>query len=405
MRICIITSGPIGSDPRVVKEADALSEAGHNVTVVAVRTLPAVDRLDDAILAGAIWQSQRLDFRSRGNRWRLLRLAQVSQVAAFSLTRSGRLAERAISTFTPALCKAAKSIAADIYIAHYPGALPAAAIAAHANNARYAYDAEDYHLGDWINAPQFERNRRLVRAVESNYLSNCAYVTAAAPGIADAYAKAYGIPLPTTVLNVFPRAQAPAAPSPAGTAVPGPSVYWFSQTIGSNRGLEVAVEAIGRARTKPHLYLRGSPQAGFLEMLSVIAAKFDAADRIHFLTPELSSAMPRLASIYDVGLSSEPGCTLNNTLALGNKVFTYLLGGIPSLLSSTPAHVALVGDLGHAARSYKVEDANSLANAMDELIGNAETLAVARSAAFHLGQARFNWDVEKTKLLECIMSA
>jgi glycosyltransferase involved in cell wall biosynthesis len=405
MRICILSPGAISSNPRVVKEAGALAEARLQVTTIAVRTLSYVDRLDEAILAHAPWRTRRLDFRSRGIGWRLRRALQIGQQAVFSLTGFDRCAERAISPFTAALTAAARTVAADLYIAHYPAALPAAAIAARMNNARYAYDAEDFHLGDWPDGPRFEHERRLVRAVEARHLKNCAYVTAASPGIADAYAKTYGIVRPTVVLNVFPRAQAPAvAPGPAGTAMPRPSIYWFSQTIGSDRGLETAIEAIGRARTKPHLYLRGNPAVGFVEKMRSIASRVGAADRLHVLAPESPLEMARLASAYDAGLSSEPGHSRNNMLALGNKLFTYLLGGIPALLSDVPAHRALAADMGRAVRLYSAESARSLADAIDALLGGPQALADARAAAFQLAQTRFNWDVEKIALLDCVRS-
>lgn len=402
MRVCIVTCGPLGSNPRAVKEAEALTDAGHYVTAIATRTLMHLDPLDDAVLANADWQAQRLDFRARGNRWRFRRVAQMAQTWAFSVTGLELFAEGGISPFTASLVAAAKMVAADLYVAHYPGALPAAARAARINGARYAYDAEDFHLGEWPDSPEFDSKRRLLRAVEGRYLMKCAYVTAASPGIANAYAEAYGILRPTVVLNVFPRSQAPAVPTAAGSAVPGPSVYWFSQTIGPDRGLETAVAAIGRAQTKPHLYIRGSFATGFADRLHRIAGEVDAVDRLHFLTSESPLDLVRLASAYDVGLSSEPGHTHNNRIALGNKIFTCLLAGIAVLLSDISAHRALALQAGRAVHLYAAENADSLAAAMDELLGDPQRLADARVAAFRLAQARFNWDVEKTALLESV---
>src|SRR5436309_2911646 len=74
--ICIITPGALGSNPRVVKEAEVLTEAGFKVTVISTRTLDLVDLLDHDILARARWRSQRVDFRSRW-KWRILRTEQI----------------------------------------------------------------------------------------------------------------------------------------------------------------------------------------------------------------------------------------------------------------------------------------------------------------------------------------
>jgi glycosyltransferase involved in cell wall biosynthesis len=400
LRVCIVTPGALGSNPRVVKEADALHEAGSDIAVIATRTLALVDRRDEAILAAAPWRAQRLDFTARGGAWRLRRAAQETWALAFAITGGASSAGRALSAFTGPLATAAKSVPADLYIAHYPAALPAAAIAAHSREARYAFDAEDFHLGDWPDEPVYESNRRLVSAIEARHLPGCAYVTAASPSIADAYADAYRILRPTVVLNAFPRKQAPPSPTPAGTMVPGPSVYWFSQTIGPDRGLECAVRATGRARSRPHLYLRGSLASGFLDRLKTIAAEAGAADRLHMLSPAAPPDMARLAASYDVGFSGEPGHTRNNRAALGNKLFTYLLAGLPVVMSDTPAHRAFAPQAGEAARLYVPDVAESLAAALDTLLGDPVVLAASRAAAFHLGQTRFNWDVEKGALLD-----
>src|SRR5262245_66125365 len=63
-RVCIITHGAIGSNPRVVKEADALQAAGYGVRVISTRTLQCVEPRDDALLKGVAWSSERIDLRS-----------------------------------------------------------------------------------------------------------------------------------------------------------------------------------------------------------------------------------------------------------------------------------------------------------------------------------------------------
>jgi glycosyltransferase involved in cell wall biosynthesis len=404
-RICILTPGALGSNPRVVKEADALHEEGYDVTVISMRTLAHVDRRDDAVLADAGWRALRLDFRSRGMAWRIRRGVQSVDAASFRLTGYRGFADRAWSAFSLPLIAAARRVPAELYIAHYPAALPAAAISARRRGALYAFDAEDFHAGEWPQDEACDRMRLLVRAVEARHLPGCAHVTAASPGIAEAYADTYGIPRPTVLLNVFPRAQAPTHPTPAGAAQPGPSVYWFSQTIGPDRGLECAVRAVARARTRPHLYLRGSPTAQFAERLREIADESGAAAHLHILPPEAPAEMVSRAAGYDVGLVSETGHTPNRCLTLGNKLFTYLLAGVPAVLSDTPAHRVFAGQVGKAARLYAADDPDSLAEELNALLGDPATLAGARATAFRLGQTRFNWDVEKAVLLERISVA
>ena len=60
--------------------------------------------------------------------------------------------------------------------------------------------------------------------------------------------------------------------------------------------------------------------------------------------------MARLAAQHDVGLASELSTPPNRAISLTNKVFTYLLAGIPVLLSNTPAQRGLAAELGEAAQ-------------------------------------------------------
>ena len=399
--VCIISPGAIGSNPRVVKEANCFAVAGHKVTVVSIRTLDYVDALDGTILAAARWRSKRLDFRSKRKRI-VPSLVQRSALAVQRLVGVGYGAEIAANPFTLALSAAALRVKADLYIAHYVAALPAAAHAAAHHGAAYAFDAEDFHLGDLPDAPEHALEKRIIRAIESRYLPGTAYMTAASPLIAEAYTETYGVPLPTVILNVFPKANAPAVPTPRGSAQPGPSLYWFSQTIGAGRGLETAVEAIARARSLPHLYLRGAPAAGYEAHLRSLAARMSVADRLHFLDPAPPEELERLGAAYDLGYAGELADTRNRQIALTNKLFSYLLGGVPSLATDIPAHRQLAPQLGEAMSLFPIGDATALAMAIDRLLLDPLRLAGARAHAWDLGQTRFNWDVEQARLTEIV---
>lgn len=397
--ICIITPGPLGSTPRVVKEAEALVGAGFRVRVISTRTLDSVEPRDNSILVSARFDSERIDLRSRV-RWRLRRCAQIGARLVYDIL--GSAADYAFRPATAPLMAAALRAPADLYIAHYPAALPAAARAARRHRARYAYDAEDFHPGDWPVDRAYDGERRYLGAIETRYLRGCAHVTAAAPMIADAYANAYLIPRPTVVLNLFPRDRAPDAPTARGSASPGPSLYWFSQMIGPARGLECAVRAIGCARTRPHLYLRGNPLPGFVVELRRIAAEVGAADRLHVLEPDLPERMERLSAAYDLGLCGEPGLSPNNALLLSNKLFTFLVAGLPPILSDTPAQAAIAAEIGAADRVYRRDSHEALAAILDRLLGDPAALARARAEAHRLGRERFNWEIERERLVEVV---
>lgn len=403
--ICLLTPGHLSTNPRLVKEADALADAGYNVKVICA-DYSGWAREADRSFACRRWKVvQALPFGPNApTASRLIQLfrQRLARVAIDIGWRRQAVLRAAWHPITPDIVTAAKNIKADLYIAHYPAALPAAEIAAGKFGSHYAYDAEDFHLGDFPEGPSFDFQRELLRAMEKQYLSGCSYVTAASPGIADAYEREYGIQRPTVVLNVFPTSHAPAGPTMQGSAAPRPSIYWFSQTIGPDRGLECALRAIGQARSAPHLYLRGTPASGYLERLHNLATEYGVAQRLHILGPEAPSEMERLAACYDLGLIGETGHSPNRRIALTNKLFSYLLAGIPVIASDIPAHQEIAGECGRAVQLFGIDNSESLAAALDSLLESPERLASSREEAFRLGQTRFNWDIEKKIFLDRI---
>ena len=361
VRICIVTPGQLGSNPRVVKEATTLSNFGHDVTVIATKVSDFVEPRDQAIIARANFTIVRVPFDQKTS-WRAERVFQIAAQNSLVEWVLPDTADYAYSAFTRRLTKAALRVPADLYIAHYVAALPAAARAARKHGTRFAFDAEDYHMGDLPNRPEYDAQREQIEKVERAHLKNAAYVTAASPGIAAAYQARYAIPLPKVVLNTFPKAEAGFG---CATEPPlSPSAYWFSQTIGPDRGIETALEAIARANIKPHLYLRGTPTKGYEHVLRGLANHLNVSDRLHIHAPEPAHKMVALAAQHDVGLVLETGHTENRKIALTNKQFTYMLAGIPCILSDIPAHQAFAEKAPGASFLFRTEDAADLAKAM-----------------------------------------
>ena len=114
--------------------------------------------------------------------------------------------------------------------------------------------------------------------------------------------------------------------------------------------------------------------------------------------------MVTLAAEYDLGLSLETDATQSRRLCLTNKIFTYLLAGIPVLMSDTLAQSELAPQLGAAGLLGSLDDPLTMSQALDRL-GDPAVLGESKAVAWRLGRERYNWDYEKKALLASVAAA
>jgi glycosyltransferase involved in cell wall biosynthesis len=408
MKICLITSSQPSANPRLVKEADALCQAGHDVHVVAAHRVDWATASDRKLLASRSWTCTFIDWRREIDPflfWKTRARHYVARHLQGSPLGQPFMIEAAVDRITPEIKRAAMAVRADLYVAHNPGALPAAAAAAHAHQGLLGFDAEDYHSGE---IPDTDRSgiRASVERLERHFIPQCDYVTAASNGIGDAYAPLCRSGQPTTILNVFPLAMRPPTFVPSRPGEPL-KLYWFSQTIGPDRGLEDIVRAMGRLpRGSVQLHLRGRWQSGYEDDLRGVAtaAGLEGA-AFHAYPPADPDEMVRLAAAFHIGLALETEKTRNHQIALSNKIFTYLLAGIPTLATETPAQRELARQCADAVHCYPPGDVGRAADVLKQWLAHRNRLEAARKTAWDLAETRFNWDVEKAKYLRAIDDA
>jgi len=388
-----VSPGNLASNPRLLKEAGALHSVGYDVTTVVCDFSDAVQAFDDELVASAPWRVVRIA-RQRGLNLRSAASAWIARSMGASVPL-GLACRAAGGAPIGAMTRAARAIEADLYIAHYVAALPAAADAARRHGALLGFDAEDFHSGEGTGGAGDDFRMRMVAAVEQATLPGCHYSTAASPLIGRAYARRYGI-APTTILNVFPLAMAPLRPTLRESSRAGLKAYWFSQTIGLDRGLQAFIQAMA---------LRGSNRWGHGDTLMRLAGELGMAGRVRLLPLASPGEMVRLAGDYDLGLSLETDISESRQYCLTNKIFTYLLAGIPTMLSDTPAQRALAVELGRAACVVSLGEPAAMASALDRLCGTEGVLEEARATSWRLGRERYNWEVEQRLLLAAVGKA
>jgi glycosyltransferase involved in cell wall biosynthesis len=181
-------------------------------------------------------------------------------------------------------------------------------------------------------------------------------------------------------------------PDPARVDPDTLRIYWFSQTIGRGRGLDDAVAALGRANVSASLALRGRVDGTYFDELKRLAATLAPRLDLQHLPPAPPDAMVDLARGYDIGLALERHVPRNRALCMSNKAFTYLLAGVPVLLTDTPGQHALGTMLGRAAALVPSGDIDAQAAVFAEWARNPAALACAKRNAWQLAADRWHWE-------------
>ncbi len=399
--VVLITTGQPSINPRIVKEADALSNAGYGVTVLYCFWIQWAHDADKILLNKVKWNYKVIGGSPSQNKvlYFLTRARfKISRKLNEMFGNNFLLAERSQARCYDELLSATKSIKADWYIGHNLGTLPIAVKAAANNRTSAGFDFEDYHRGENSNTQQSEI--RKVLYLEEKYLPKLAYISAASPLITKEIKRDFPSFLRPviTLLNCFSLVNQPVFKNKS-TTDKTLQLFWFSQTVGKNRGLEVVIDAVRILNDDTiSITLVGGftteIEKGFKQRAGSMAYN------LHFMGVVNPTEIMNIAASADVGLALEEIQPLNRDICLTNKIFTYLLAGNAVILSETSMQKAFNSE-NNVGRSFKVNDVKGVAEAI-KFYQNRDSLNSQRQYNYQLAQKAYNWENESKKLLQII---
>jgi glycosyltransferase involved in cell wall biosynthesis len=174
--------------------------------------------------------------------------------------------------------------------------------------------------------------------------------------------------------------------------------FWFSQTIGQGRGIELIIDALNDFDKPFELHLLGKGIDSFV-MDCEHKAQFKKGKLI-FHTPIPPDEIFGFCSHFDIGLCLEKHQPLNRNICLTNKVFTYLQAGLAVIASDTRAQKAFLTENTGIGNVFK--DKIDLLDIIKNYDADRELLNQHKTNSFILGQTTFNWEIEQQKFLPVI---
>ncbi|MGH2501708.1 MAG: glycosyltransferase family 4 protein, partial [Ktedonobacterales bacterium] len=308
-RVCMHVLGVGRTDVRVLREATTLRDAGYTVTVVDIErdgTRPRRESLDGIQYQHMV--SPRYFRSARFKPWFLVKMVGILARGAWTVAA------------TPA----------DIYHAHDDRALPVCYFAAMLRRKTLVFDAHELPLGQGT-VTGWNTLKALIRAALRAMAPRCAGIITVSGPIAAEIHQQFGGPYPILVRNI-PLYRPPDEASdiiqralglPAGTRV-----ALDQGGFQPNRSLDLLVRAARYLDAGHIIALMGSgPAQGALEALARVEG---VTDRLRILPPAPYEDLLQWTASADLGLIAyRPGYSLNVRYCLPNKLFEYLMAGVP----------------------------------------------------------------------------
>jgi hypothetical protein len=404
---------PPSSNPRVIKEAEALASAGFKVTAV-TSALPGASRIP--MSRSGAYGLRNLNKRSSW--WGLWR-HRILKKSAPLWPRALRAQVDAYGSLFVDLLRYLESSSGDaVRIAHLEPSLLASAY--HDCLGSIFCDFEDWYSEDLLPGSRSPGLTTVLKRTEEAALKQSLGCWCTSQAMASSLSAAYRCAEPLVVRNVFPRrlredidgqwkdrpdmARHLTANNPVSRPlVDGPvSIYWFSQTIGPGRGLEHLLLALESVQGSWELHLRGGSGLYSHWFEEICPACIKKKVFIHDLV-SLEEVTSRAAE-HDVGYCGEPLVPENKNVTISNKFFHYLQAGLAIVASSTAGQQEAAAAAQGAANIYAPGNIQELSKVLQNLVSNREELLEARSCSFRAG-ATLCWENESPKLVEAVRRA
>ena len=410
--VAIASGNHLCSNPRVVKEACALSAAGFKVCVLGGAYTAGLKQRDLRLAKGRNWEFRHVYDLTESATARIWLKAQ--RKFGLFLWAKARLANPwQIFYGTGKVARAVARLDADLTIVHWEAALPAG-IRLLKRGKAVGIDMEDWFSEDLLASARSSRPIAMLAAMEKKLLSEGVHSTCTSEAMADALVGRYQCPRPLPIRNVFPSAERdkmdgvwkdrteltgrndPSFPRSATTPV---SIFWYSQTTGPGRGLEELFAAASLLRGNFQIHLRGDIRGYEAWFDGLVAPHVRAKTRIHAVVDN-EELLSRIAE-HDVGFAGERPEPPSRDLTITNKLFQYLQGGLAVMASKTSGQKEAANAADGAVILHEPGDVAALSANLQRLIDDRSALNAMRAAAWKAG-GRLSWENEAPKLVDAV---
>jgi glycosyltransferase involved in cell wall biosynthesis len=366
------------SDVRVMRASTTLAEAGFAVSVVDLvvkRAAPLEENVGNVCMKHLIvpnWHSAR-----RFELWFFIITVKIFILSIFRLIQEH----------------------ADIYHASELTALPACFIVSRLLRKPLIFEIYDLQFPVPYTGVAFWR--RMGPYLYALLLPHCAEVIVTSPLHAQEIRKRYSVPAITLVRNI-PRYQVVKKSDRLRKHLglsPNTRIAIYQGNISSDRGLDILIHAASFLERDTAIVIMGKAKQATLTHLEALISKEGMTDRVKILPPVPYEELLDWTASADIGLTVlPPDFSLNTQTLLPNKLFEYLMAGLPVLSSELDAVADVIKtyDVGQIVHSHTPSD---VGRAINTMLADRTALTRMHQNALHVVQENLCWEKEKEQLI------
>lgn len=376
--VCMHVLGPARTDERVMREAIALIEEGFVVSIVDVESDSGQNTEEEVrgVCLKHITMS-RTFLATRFARWPLIKALRLLLRVTICMLR------------TPA----------DIYHAHDVSGLIPCYLAARLRRKPLIFDSHELPLSymsmrsRWLLA--------LLASILTRILPRCAGVITVSQPIAQEMCTRYRLPAVSLVRNVPTYRVVPKSDrlrQRLGLS-PETRIALYQGELQPARSLDRLVRAAPHLDPGTVIVLMGHSQGSTQAQLETLIASEGVNERVKILPPVPYEELLDWTASADIGLVVfSLDYSLSIRWCLPNKLFEYLMVGLPVLSSELDAVVEVIKtyEVGQVVTSLAPADVAAAINAM---LADPNALADMRLHALKAAQQEFNWEKERQRLI------
>ena len=290
---------------------------------------------------------------------------------------------------------------ADVIHAHDLFTLLPAVLTARKIGAKIVYDSHELFV-DRNARESFLRRWKWI-LLETPLIREVDAIITVSDSIAEALVDRYRIRRPAVIRNVQEyhpphRSTELRKAQELRNVADGDCIAVYAGGITRGRGLNQLVEAAQYLEGGVIVMLGRSANGSYKEELLKKISSLGLERKVFLLPPVAPDLVHQYLCSADIGLMPTEDVCLSYRYGAGNKLFHYLMAGLPVVVSDQPEKRKIVQQY-NVGRVCKAEDPQNIARAIQDLVDHTE---VRRQLSLNCLEAAkiLNWENEEKKLLE-----